>query len=210
MQDPRSIQGQDGWGAPPSPALPTGGPEVPEPRRWTRRAGRVLALLLLLGTAGGGVAVGWDQREVAAGWQQRALLLEQQRDDAIGRAEALSDQLGELGNLVQLSVDDLATLEERLAELAGEKARAEDRATLTAEELRTLATRVETAVRQLNACADDLLLLQSDTIAAYNSVARGVPVDVGPLNTRLNETNERCIAARQAGANAVALASRLR
>jgi len=189
-------------------ADPGAGP--PPSRRSGRRALGTVAVLLLLGLAGGGVAVGWQQREVASGWQARATALEQQRDDAIGRSEALSGQLSELGNLVQLSVDDLTTLEERLAELAGEKARAEDRATLTAEELRTLATRVERSVRLLNACADDLLVLQSDTIAAYNSLARGVPVDVDPLNTRLAETSARCTEARQAGADAVALASRLR
>jgi ABC-type glutathione transport system ATPase component len=142
--------------------------------------------------------------------QERAVTLEQQRDDAIGRSEALSEQLGELSNLVQLSVEDLATLEERLAELAGEKAQAEDRATLTQDELRTLAERVDSAVRQLNACADDLFALQSATIDAYNSIARGTPVDVGPLNQRLAEMTERCSTARRAGESAVALASRLR
>jgi chromosome segregation ATPase len=175
-----------------------------------RRLLGALGTLLLVSGAVTGVAVGWQQREVAAGWQARAVLLEQQRDDAIGRSEALSEQLGELANLVQLSVEDLATLEERLAELAGEKAQAEDRATLTREELRTLAERVESAVRQLNACVDDLFRLQSDTIDAYNSVARGTPVDVGPLNERLSAMQQRCTAARQAGEAAVALASRLR
>ncbi len=184
--------------------------DVVDPAPHGRRGLRTLGVLLLLVIAGGGAGVGWQQREVAAGWQQRATTLEQQRDDAIGRSEALSGQLSELGNLVQLSVDDLATLEGRLAELAGEKARAEDRATLTAEELRTLAERVESSVRQLNVCADDLLALQADTVAAYNSLARGVPADIGPLNTRLTDTRARCDEARRAGANAVALASRLR
>jgi chromosome segregation ATPase len=188
-------------------------PPAPEVRTRPRRTGRVARAalaLVLLGAAVGGSAVGWQQREVAAGWQARAVILEQQRDDAIGRSEALSDQLGELANLVQLSVEDLATLEDRLAELAGEKAQAEDRATLTRDELRTLAARVESAVRQLNACADDLFELQAATIDAYNSVARGTPVDVGPLNQRLSEMTTRCTAARQAGEAAVALASRLR
>jgi hypothetical protein len=197
----------------PADAAPTIEEPAPSPRRRGRRGRRVLAtigVLVLVALAGGGTAIGLQQRTVAAGWQQRAVILEQQRDDAIGRSEALSGQLNELGNLVQLSVEDLATLEERLAELAGEKARAEDRATLTAEELRTLAARVESSVRLLNACADDLLALQFDTIAAYNSLAGGVPVDVGPLNTRRIATSERCNEARQAGANAVALASRLR
>jgi hypothetical protein len=182
-----------------------------EPRhRRGRRGIRILLAIILIGATVGGGAVGWQQREVADGWRTRALLLEQQRDDAIGRSEALSEQLGELANLVQLSGEDLSTLEERLAELAGEKARAEDRATLTRDELRTLAARVDSAVRQLNACADDLFELQSATIDAYNSVARGTPVDVGPLNQRLAEMTTRCTAARQAGESAVALASRLR
>jgi len=158
----------------------------------------VLTVLVLVGTT------------IAAGWRDRAVVLEQQRDDAVGRSEALSGQLGELSTLVQLSETDLAELEERLAELAGEKAQAEDRAVLSAEELRRLATLVDSAVRQLNACADDLLALQSDTVDAYNSVARGVPVDVAPLNDRLTANTARCTSARQAGAEAVALASRLR
>jgi hypothetical protein len=187
---------------------------VPAPASAPRGGGRrtliALVILGLLSAAVAGAAIGWQQREVAAGWRDRAQVLEQQRDDAVGRTEALSEQLGELANLVQLSVEDLATLEERLAELAGEKAQAEDRATLTRDELRTLAARVDTAVRQLNACVDDLFVLQSDTIDAYNSVARGTPVDVGPLNDRVRILGEQCSAARQAGESAVALASRLR
>jgi len=187
-------------------------PDAPraDPRRRGRRVLTLLLMFALMGAAGAGGAIGWQQRDVAAGWRDRAQILEQQRDDAVGRSEALSEQLGELANLVQLSVEDLATLEERLAELAGEKAQAEDRATLTRDELRTLAARVDSAVRQLNACADDLFALQSDTIDAYNSVARGTPVDVSALNDRVRVLSAQCSAARQAGESAVALASRLR
>jgi chromosome segregation ATPase len=170
----------------------------PLPRRRGRRVLTVLTMIALLTAAGAGGAIGWQQREIAAGWRDRSVVLEQQRDDAIGRAEALSDQLSEL-----------ASLEERLAELAGEKALAEDRATVTRAELRTLATTVESAVRQLNACVDDLLALQSDTVAAFNELGRGREVDIAPLNDRLRETNQRCDAARRAGAAAVGLASRL-
>jgi chromosome segregation ATPase len=151
-----------------------------------------------------------QQRQVADGWRDRSVLLEQQRDEAIGRAEALGAQLDELGAFVELSREDRAMLEERLAELAGEKARAEDRATVTREELATLAAAVSSAVTQLNACTDDLLALQRDTIDAFNRVTSGERVDVAPLNQRLEETRTRCNAARQAGANAVALANRLR
>lgn len=199
--------GQEPAGAP-EPAAPD-----PAAQRHGGRGRRVLTVLLmlvLLGAAGAGGAVGWQQREVAAGWRDRALLLEEQRDDAVGRAEALSDQLGELANLVQLSVGDLADLEERLAELAGEKAQVEDRATVTRQELQTLASRVDSAFRQLNACVDDLATLQNDTVIAFNTLGRGGQVDIAPLNVRLDEIRERCAAARRAGAAAVDLASRLR
>jgi len=183
-------------------ALPRPAPERARPRR-------MLALLLIL-LAAGGVSVGVQQRQIADGWRVRAVVLEQQRDEAIGRAEALGAQLDELGSLVQLSREERGLLEERLAELAGEKARAEDRATVTREELATLATAVSSAVTQLNSCTDDLLALQRDTVAAFNRVIEGERVDVAPLNDRLEETRARCNMARQAGANAVDLANRLR
>jgi hypothetical protein len=178
-----------------------------------RRRGRLrraLIMLSLVGVATAGVAVGAQQRQTAALWQDRATILEQQRDDAIGRSEALGAQLDELGMLAQLSAEDLAAVEERLAELAGEKAQAEDRATLTREELRTLASRVDTSFRLLNACVDELFVLQNDTVLAFNQVARGGSPDIEALNARLQATRERCTTARQAGADAVALASRLR
>lgn len=199
---PRDGAAPDARTAPEGPAAPS--------RGRGRRIASAIATVALLALAGAGTAIGVQQRDIAAGWQQRAMTLEQQRDDAIGRSEALSGQLSELGNLVQLSVDDLVDLEERLADLAGEKARAEDRATLTADELRILATRVESSVRLLNACASDLLALQADTIEAFNTLSGGRSVDVGPLNDRLAANSTRCAEARQAGANAVALASRLR
>jgi DNA repair exonuclease SbcCD ATPase subunit len=175
-------------------------------RRWPRR----LLLLVLLGLTAAGTGIGVEQRMVAAQWRERAETLEQQRDDAIGRSEALAAQLSELGTLVQLSAEDLANLEERLAELANEKARAEDRVALTREELRTLAERVASASRLLNGCVDDLLALQQQTISAFNRLAGGASVDVTPLNERLEEVRGTCTVARQAGADAVALASRLR
>jgi uncharacterized coiled-coil protein SlyX len=175
-----------------------------------RRVARGLLLLLLVGLAGAGVGVGVEQRMVAAEWRERAEVLIEQRDEAIGRSEALSAQLGELGLLVQLSAEDLASLEDRLAELAGEKAQAEDRVALTREELRTLAERVSSASRSLNTCVDDLIALQEQTITAYNRVVSGERVDVAPLNERLEVVRGTCAIARQAGLDAVSLAARLR
>jgi len=194
---------------------PSDAPNLPAPEpvpaqlpvRHPRRRAIPLVLLVL---AAGGVGIGVQQRQVADGWRDRSIVLEQQREEAVGRAEALGAQLDELGAFVELSREDRAMLEERLAELAGEKARAEDLATVTREELATLAAAVSSAVTQLNACTDDLLTLQRDTIDAFNRLAGGERVDVTPLNQRLEETRARCNTARQAGANAVALANRLR
>ena len=183
---------------------------LPGPGRSAGRVRRTLVGLLLLAIAAGGTGVAVQQRQVAAAWRERAVVLEEQRDDAIGRAEALGAKLDDLGMLAQLSTEELAAVEERLAELASEKARAEDRETLTREELRILAGRLETAFRLLNACVDDLLVLQNDTVIAFNTLADGGRPDIGALNERLNATRSRCDTARQAGADAVALASRLR
>lgn len=185
-------------------------PHDPVPLQAARRWPRTLALLVLLGLAAAGTGIAVEQRSVAVEWRERAETLEQQRDDAIGRSEALAAQLSELGTLVQLSTEDLADLEDRLAELAGEKARAEDRVALTREELRTLAERVASASRLLNGCVDDLLELQQQTVSAFNRLAGGASVDVTPLNERLEEVRGTCTVARQAGADAAALASRLR
>ena len=187
----------------------TTGAGAAAPRRG-RRVATVLLVVLLTGAALAGGGVAWQQREVAAGWQERATGLEEQRDEAVGRAEALSGQLQELANLVELAGEDLATIEERLAELAGEKAQAEDRAALTRDELRLLADRVATAVDGLEACVVDLLELQRDTVTAFNSATAGSPVDVAPLNERLRAIDERCREARTAGRAAAALAARLR
>jgi chromosome segregation ATPase len=175
------------------------------------RRARIAALVLVAtGVAGGSVAVAVQQRQVADAWRDRATAVASQRDDALGRAEALAAQLDELGELARLTDSDLSDLEGRLTELAEEKARAEDRAVVTRVELETLARTTADASRQLDRCVTDLLALQSDTIAEFNRLGAGERVDVDPLNARLTEVREVCAAARQAGANAAALAASLR
>jgi len=175
-----------------------------------RRGARGLAMLLLVLLAAGGTAVAVQQRDVAAQWRERARILEGQRDEAIGRTEALGAQLDELADLVRGSTDDLTTLEQRLAELAEEKARAEDRATVTRDELATLAARVADAVTRLDRCVLDLLDLQRDTVDAFNRLNSGERVDVSPLNDRLAVVRAACVDAVNAGRAAAALAAQLR
>jgi hypothetical protein len=77
---------------PPGTAPPEGAPPAPEPgtsppapRRWPW----VLAIVALLATTATAGAVAWDQRSSAEQWRERAEAIEDQRDDALGRGEAL-------------------------------------------------------------------------------------------------------------------------
>ncbi len=170
---------------------------------------RVVAVIALaLAAAGAGLTV--DQRRVADAWRDRATVLEVARDEAVGRSEALGAQLDELGELARLADEDLSTLEERLTALAEEKARAEDRSVVTRVELERLATSTANASRRLDACVEDLVALQVDTIDAFNRLAGGERVDVAPLNERLAAVRTICTEARRSGAEAAALAARLR
>jgi chromosome segregation ATPase len=175
-----------------------------------RRGTATLVLLVAAAVAGGGAGIAVQQRQVADAWRDRAVAVEAQRDEAIGRAEALGAQLDELGELARLADADLSDLEARLTELAEEKARVEDRAVVTRAELESLASRTADASRQLDRCVTDLIALQTDTIAAFNRLSAGERVDVEPLNARLIAVREVCAAARQAGAAAAALAASLR
>lgn len=175
-----------------------------DPVRW--RAAALIALVV----AAGGVAV--QQRTVADAWRDRALDLEGQRDEAIGRAEALGSQLDELSLLQAETAAELDASTERLAELAGEKARAEDRAVVTEAERDAagrVAQQVAGAVRGLDACILALLDLRASTVDAFNRVARGGTVDVAPLNAQSDAAIAQCEAARSAAAAAGSAASAL-
>lgn len=191
-----------GPSAPPAP--PTRPPRPP------RR--RVLPVVVLLLVALIGSAVGVQQRQVAAGWQARAAALEEQRDDARGRTEALQRQLEEIADSLALSESDVAQLEDRVRDLADEKAQAEDVATTTGVErdvLVDLASQVADAVTALDGCVDQLFDLLNDAIGAFNRQAAGEDVDVGLLNVARTATTAECNAARTDGAAASARADLL-
>jgi hypothetical protein len=196
-------------GAIPPPPPPGGPPPTPLPaRRWPLTVGLVLALVLA--AAGGGVA--WQQREVAAGWRDRAVAMERARDDARGRTEALQRQLDEAGEVLAISEQDVAQLEERIRELADEKAQAEDTATTVQVERDVfvqLSTTVAGAVDALDLCVTQLFSLLDDSVQAFNDAAAGRPVDVVPLNAAKDATTAFCNDARAAAAGAGAAADRL-
>jgi hypothetical protein len=177
-------------------------------RRWPWIAGVVL---LLASTATLG-AVAWDQRETAEQWRERAEALEGQRDDALGRGEALQTQLEDVAELLAGSETDVARLEDRIRELADEKAQAEDTATTIQVERDVLAdvsTQVASAVEALDACITRLFELQAASVDAFNRSAAGEPVDVGPLNEQANTTTTFCNDARSAAAAAASAAERI-
>jgi hypothetical protein len=182
-----------------------------DPLPGARRQRRALAAALAVALVALGVAV--QQRTVADAWRDRAELAVEQRDEAIGRSEALRSQLDELAELQTATSEELDALTQRLADLAGEKAEAEDRATLTeAERDRAgrVATQVASAVQGLDACILAFADLRAALVDAFNRVQRGQSVDVGPLNAQSDAVVAQCEAARRAAAAAGAAARELR
>lgn len=178
-------------------------------RRWPWWTA-IVALLAVAGVAGG---VAWDQRESAALWQQRAQALEEQRDDALGRGEALQGQLDEVAALLASSETDVAALEQRIRELAGEVAQAQDTATTVRVERDVLAevsSQVAAAVEALDDCVARLFNLQQASVEAFNRSTSGAPVDVAPLNRHANEVTRFCEDARTAAASAASAAEQIR
>jgi chromosome segregation ATPase len=202
-------------GPPPPPDLlpSTGPPPEPPPSAPsspTRRRRLPVALAILVALLAAGVAV--QQRQTAAGWQQRAVALEEQRDDARGRAEAFQRQLDEIADALAVSESDVAALEDRVRDLADEKAQAEDVATTTTVERDTLvalSSAVAGAVTSLDACVVELFDLLNEAIDAFNRQGAGEAVDVAPLNADRTATTADCNAARREAADAAARADRL-
>jgi uncharacterized protein YlxW (UPF0749 family) len=203
-------------GPPPPPdRLPTAGPPPQAPASdpsATRRRRRHLPIVLAIVVALVAAAVTVQQRQVAAGWQQRAVALEEQRDDARGRAEAFQRQLDEIAEALAVSESDVAALEDRVRDLADEKAQAEDVATTTTVERDTLvalSSAVAGAVTSLDACVVQLFDLLNEAIGAFNRQGSGETVDVAPLNADRAVTTADCNAARSDAADAAARADRL-
>lgn len=175
------------------------------------RGGRVGVVVgLIVAVLAAGVAV--QQRQVAAGWQDRAAVVEEQRDDARGRAEAFQRQLDEVADALAASETDVGALEDRVRDLADEKAQAEDVATTTTVERDTLAAvsaAVAGAVEDLDTCVVQLFGLINEAVDAFNRQGQGETVDVEPLNRDRVAANEACNAARQDAAEASARADRL-
>lgn len=170
----------------------------------------VTVLALVLAAAGGAVA--WQQRDVAQQWRDRATTREGERDDAVARVEALQRQLDEVAAALSASEGDVAALEARLRELAGEKAQAEDTATtvqVQRDAVVDLTQKVASSVTSLDECVTRLLALQRDSVEAFNAAAAGEPVDVEPLNAAMEDTRGFCDAARTAAAQAAAAAQAL-
>jgi len=171
--------------------------------------------MLLLVLAGGTVAglVVADQRQVAAQWQDRALTLEEQRDGLVSERDQLAVQLDQALGALDTSERDVAALEERVLELAEEKARAEDTATTVEVERDVfieLSELIVEATGSLDACVSQLFELQTASVEAFNRANRGQTVDIDTLNARAGEVTRFCDQARSAAASAQAAADRLR
>jgi hypothetical protein len=168
------------------PARPSHPPPRPVAWRWPIVLGVLLALV--------GAGVGAQQRQVAASWSERAAVLEEERDDARARGEAFQRQLDEVADALAVSESDVGALEDRVRELADEKAQAEDVATTTTVERDSLVElngAIAGAVTSLDGCVDGLFDLLGDAIDAFNRQGAGEPVDVDPLNAARTTTTSR-------------------
>jgi hypothetical protein len=173
-------------------------------RRWPLVVGVFVALV--------GLAVGVQQRQVAAEWRDRATLVADERDDARGRSEAFQRQLDEVAAALATSEDDVVQLEDRVRELADEKAQAEDVATTTGVERDTLVAlsgAIAGSVTALDTCVDEMFDLLNEAIGAFNRQGAGEDVDVAPLNEERARVAASCNSARQDAADAAATAEDL-
>jgi TolA-binding protein len=191
----------------PAPAPSTDPPPAPR-RRWPW----AVAVVLLVALTATATLVALDQRETAAAWQQRAEELEAEREAEAARGGELEQQLDEVVVLLGRSEQDVSQLEQRLRQLADEKAQAED-AAITGEVERELLVdvsgRVTDAVDALDACISRLFELQAASVEAFNRSAAGQPVDVAPLNVQATDITAFCNEARRAAAQAGAAADQL-
>ncbi|MEX0869772.1 MAG: hypothetical protein WD011_08875 [Nitriliruptoraceae bacterium] len=196
------------------PSLPAP-PTVPPPAydaRTRRRWPWIVTVILLVASTAVAAGIAVDQRQVAAEWRDSAEDLAGQRDDALGRVEALQTQLDEIATMLATSEGDVTRLEDRIRELADEKAQAEDTATTVQVERDVLAqvsNRIASAIDALDECVDRMFALHATTVEAFNRAAAGDPVDVDPLNAQAQATTTFCNDARSAAAGAAAAASQI-
>ena len=152
----------------------------------------ILLALALVGAAGAG-AWGLDSYRTGAAWQARAGDEAARADQAEAHLEAVMAERDELAARLARSEDDVADLEARLANLAGEKAGAEDSAALAtevAEGLADLSRRGAEVGAALQSCV-------ADTVGLTNDVLAEGPDGLDPVRTnrRIQEINEGCAAA---------------
>ncbi len=174
------------------PPAPRRGPVEPH-RGGFRRWGLGVALAVaILGAAGAG-AWAADTYRTGSQWQERAIAETQRADAAEARVAELLSERDDLADRLERSEADVADLEGRLAELAGEKAGAEDTAALAAEvaeDLAGLSQRGAEVGAALRACV-------ADTVALTNDVLAAAPGALDPVatNARIDEINSGCAAA---------------
>ena len=206
-QEPRAVSSDPASlsSSTPSPTPP------PRRRRWPTA---VLVVLLLLATVGAVTATlaAVDQRDVAAQWEERALALEAQRDIVDEQRAEVVDQLEVTRDALVASERDVDELEDRVRDLADEKARAEDTATTVQVERDVfieLSELISDATGALDSCVTQLFDLQSASVEAFNRASAGQDVDIETLNVRSAEVTRFCNEARTAAASAEAAADRL-
>ena len=183
---------------------------APRRRRVTVLIGVLLGLAVAL--AAGAILVALDQREVAEAWREQAMTLEAQRDEVVADRAVVVARVEEALAVLAQSERDVRELEDRVRELAEEKARAEDTASTVQVERDVffeLSGLISGATTALDSCVTQLFDLQSASVQAFNRADEGLEVDVDALNARADRVTRFCDQARSAAAEAGAAADRL-
>lgn len=170
--------------------------DAPPRRRWPA----VLLVLVLAGGAAGGGFLAWENFEAGSGWQRRAQGQQTRAEVAEARVAELDEALGRTSAQLRRSEADVVLLESRLADLASEKAGAEDSAALaaeTAEDLTDVILFATEVGEDLRRCVRANVELLNDMIDAYG----GDEVDPEPFNQRIQTANQVCAAAEGAYAD---------
>lgn len=170
--------------------------DPPPRRRWP-----VYVLVVLLVAAGTGASfTAWQNYEAGSGWQRRAEAQQERAEVAESRVTELEDALARTVGLLRRSESDVVLLESRLADLASEKAGAEDTAALateTAEGLTDVIVFAGEVGAELRACVQANVLLLNDLIAGYETG----DIDPSTFNRRIDDANTICEEAEDAYAD---------
>jgi chromosome segregation ATPase len=161
--------------------------EPPPRRRWPL----VVLVLLVAGIAVGAGVAAYVNYDTGSAWQDRAEAQQVRAEAAEARLAEVESALHQTNARLVRSEEDVAMLESRLADLASEKAGAEDSAAMAAEAAEDLTAVTVFAAEvgaSLRTCVGRNVELVNDMVSSYNAGNFDPPA----VNSRIGEVNRVC------------------